>query len=173
MKKILTRLFAVILACVIVTENNIPTQNVQAASKATKAIKHAQNTYYTTRKNLKKYKKVVSSGCTDYSYKNKIRLTIVRPKKDEILVIKGMTCEYYYDSNQKLVFAYAYKKVKGKRKEYRAYFSGRKCYRYIGPDKKVHTYKNGKNPKKASSMAGKLYDKGTYNLHFVIDEGPQ
>ena len=51
MKKILTRLFAVILACVIVTENNIPTQNVQAASKATKAIKHAQNTYYTTRKN--------------------------------------------------------------------------------------------------------------------------
>lgn len=62
MKKILTRLFAIILAYTILMGNNIPMQNVQAASKATKAIKHAKNTYYTTRKNLKKYRKVVSNG---------------------------------------------------------------------------------------------------------------
>ena len=35
--------------------------------------------------------------------------------------------------------------IRRKVKEYRAYYMGGKCYRYIGPDKKVHTYGTGKN----------------------------
>lgn len=164
MKKIIAGLFTIILTCTMITGNNIPIRNVQAASKATKVIKHAKNTYYTTRRNLKKYKKIRNSGCVDYWKKRNLRLTIVKPKKGEILTIKGTTCEYYYDSKQELVFAFAYKKVRGKVKEYRAYYSKGKCYRYIGPNKKAHTYKKGRDPEKVSKLVRALYNKGTHNL---------
>lgn len=172
MKRILVGLFVIILASTMVSGNNISTNNVKAATKADKAIKNAKKNYKTIRKNLRKYKKIhSSSGCTDYWQKKVVRLTIIKPKKDEILAIKGTTCEYYYASNQKLVFAYAYKKVKGKRKEYRAYYMGNKCYRYIGPDKKVHTYAKGKNTDKVPEMARLLYSKGYHNLHLLgIDD---
>lgn len=172
MKRILIGLFAIILSCTVIMGNNVCIKNVQASAKSDKAIKNAKKNYKTIRKNLRKYKKIhSSSGCTDYWQKNTVRLTIVKPKKDEVLAIKGTTCEYYYASNQKLVFAYAYKKVKGKRKEYRAYYMGNKCYRYIGPDKKVHTYAKGKSPEKAPNMASRLYSKGYHNLHLLgIDD---
>lgn len=168
MKKIIISLLVVIMSSTIITGSMICERNVQASTKSNKAIKNAKKTYYTTRKNLKKYKKIQSNdACTDYWQKKIVRLTIVKPKKDEILAIKGTTCEYYYASNQKLVFAYAYKKVKGKRKEYRVYYMGKKCYRYIGPDKKVHTYGKGKDPYNVSKMAALLYGKGYQNLHLL------
>ena len=46
---------------------------------------------------------------------------------------------------------------------------GSKCYRYIGPDKKVHTYGSGKKQNRMPKMAKQLYFKGTYDLHFVYD----
>ena len=46
---------------------------------------------------------------------------------------------------------------------------GGKCYRYIGPDKKVHTYGSGKKQNRMPKMAKQLYFKETYNLHFVYD----
>lgn len=172
MKKILIGLFVIILSGTVIMGNNVCIKNVQASVKSDKAIKNAKKNYKNIRKNLRKYKKVhSSSGCTDYWQKKTVRLTIVKPKKDEVLAIKGTTCEYYYAFNQKLVFAYAYKKVKGKRKEYRAYYMGNKCYRYIGSDKKVHTYAKGKSTDKAPKMASLLYSTGYRNLHLLgIDD---
>lgn len=168
MKKFLVSLFAIILASTAITGNYIDIKNVQASVKSDKAIKNAKRNYVTIRRNLRKYKKIhSSSGCTDYWQKKTVRLSIVKPKKDEVLAIKGTTCEYYYDSNQKLVFAYAYKKVKGKKKEYRAYYMGNKCYRYIGSDKKVHTYPKGKKSDNTPNMARLLFATGYRNLHLL------
>ena len=66
-------------------------------------------------------------------------------KEDAPDSVKGYTCEYYYDSKQKTCFIFAYKKIKGKVKEYRAYYGADgKLYRYIGPSGKIKDYKKGK-----------------------------
>lgn len=146
------------------------TVDVSAASKADKVIKAARNSYYSTEKNLKKYKKVKSStSCTDYyDNKNKLRLTVVKANINDPLSMKNITCEYYYNSKQKLVFAFAYKKSVRKVKEYRAYYSASdgKCYRYIGPNKKVKTYEKGKYGN-MPKMAWELRSKGNLNLHYL------
>ena len=102
-----------------------------------------------------------------YDKGNHLKLTIVRPGKD-ILSIKNTVCEYYY-SKSKLVFAFAYQKKGRKVKEYRAYYMGGKCYRYIGLDKKVHTYGSGKSYERMSGMAKKLYYKGRRNIELAYE----
>lgn len=77
-----------------------------------------------------------------------------------------LSCEYYYNTKQQIVFAYAYKKVNGKTKEYRAYYgSDGKLYRYIGPDGKVKDFKKGVDSSKIK-MAQKLQSGGMYIFHF-------
>lgn len=144
------------------------TIEAEASAKSDKAVKQARKCYYTTQRNLKKYKRIRSSGCTDYWNKKHLALSVIKPAKDNFLAISGTTCEYYY-SGRKLSFAFAYQKKGRKVKEYRAYYMGGKCYRYIGPDKKVHTYGAGKTESRMPKMAQQLYFKGTYNLHFVYD----
>ena len=144
------------------------TIEAEASAKSDKAVKQARKCYYTTQRNLKKYKRIRSSGCTDYWNKKHLALSVIKPAKDNFLAISGTTCEYYY-SGRKLSFAFAYQKKGRKVKEYRAYYMGGKCYRYIGPDKIVHTYGSGKTESRMPKMAQQLYFKGTYNLHFVYD----
>ena len=92
----------------------------------------------------------------------------IKPDKRDFLSIKNTVCEYYY-SKSKLVFAFAYQKKGRKVKEYRAYYMGGKCYRYIGPDKKVHTYGSGKSYGRMSGMAKKLYQKGNHNIQLAYE----
>lgn len=92
----------------------------------------------------------------------------IKPDKRDFLSIKNTVCEYYY-SKSKLVFAFAYQKKGRKVKEYRAYYMGGKCYRYIGPNKKVHTYGSGKSYERMSGMAKKLYYKGRRNIELAYE----
>lgn len=171
MKKVLKKavicFFAMLMISATASSFVEPIQ-VEASVKSNKAVREARKYYYATQKNLKRYKKInSSSGCMDYYDKgNHLKLTIVRPGKD-ILSMKNTVCEYYYNSKQRLVFAFAYTKTKGRLKEYRVYYMGQRCYRYIGPDKKVHTYGKGKSPYNMSGMPKKLYHNGYMNLHYL------
>lgn len=145
------------------------TIEAEASAKSDKAVKNARKCYYSTRKNLRRYKKVRNgSTSTDYWSKNKLVFSEIKPDKRDFLSIKNTVCEYYY-SKSKLVFAFAYQKKGRKVKEYRAYYMGGKCYRYIGPDKKVHTYSSGKSYGRMSGMAKKLYYKGRRNIELAYE----
>ena len=145
------------------------TIEAEASAKSDKAVKNARKCYYSTRKNLRRYKKVRNgSTSTDYWSKNKLVFSEIKPKKWDFLSIKNTVCEYYY-SKSKLVFAFAYQKKGRKVKEYRAYYMGGKCYRYIGPNKKVHTYGSGKSYERISGMAKKLYYKGRRNIELAYE----
>ena len=145
------------------------TIEAEASAKSDKAVKNARKCYYSTRKNLRRYKKVRSGrNSTDYWSKNKLVFSEIKPDKWDFLSIKNTVCEYYY-SKSKLVFAFAYQKKGRKVKEYRAYYMGGKCYRYIGPDKKVHTYSSGKSYGRMSGMAKKLYQKGNHNIQLAYE----
>lgn len=145
------------------------TIEAEASAKSDKAVKNARKCYYSTRKNLRRYKKVRNgSTSTDYWSKNKLVFSEIKPKKWDFLSIKNTVCEYYY-SKSKLVFAFAYQKKGRKVKEYRAYYMSGKCYRYIGPDKKVHTYGSGKSYERMSGMAKKLYQKGNHNIQLAYE----
>ncbi|MFR5082533.1 MAG: hypothetical protein ACLTEE_07975 [Anaerobutyricum hallii] len=83
----------------------------------------------------------------DYSNKKHLALSVIKPsRRTTSLLFQELPVEYYY-SGRKLSFAFAYQKKGRKAKEYRAYYMGGKCYRYIYPDKKVHTYGSGKDGK--------------------------
>lgn len=141
----------------------------EASAKSDKAVKNARKCYYSTRKNLRRYKKVRNGrNSTDYWSKNKLVFSEIKPDKRDFLSIKNTVCEYYY-SKSKLVFAFAYQKKGRKVKEYRAYYMGGKCYRYIGSDKKVHTYGLGKSYERMSGMAKKLYYKGRRNIELAYE----
>ena len=145
------------------------TIEAEASAKSNKAVKNARKCYYSTRKNLRRYKKVRNgSTSTDYWSKNKLVFSEIKPDKWDFLSIKNTVCEYYY-SKSKLVFAFAYQKKGRKVKEYRAYYMGGKCYRYIGPNKKVHTYGSGKSYERMSGMAKKLYYKGRRNIELAYE----
>lgn len=76
---------------------------------------------------------------------------------------------YYYDSKQKTCFIFAYKKIKGKVKEYRAYYGADgKLYRYIGPSGKIKDYKKGKDLTDSSKLVSKLYYASLMHLHYVL-----
>ena len=145
------------------------TIEAEASAKSDKAVKNARKCYYSTRKNLRRYKKVRNgSTSTDYWSKNKLVFSEIKPDKRDFLSIKNTVCEYYY-SKSKLVFAFAYQKKGRKVKEYRAYYMSGKCYRYIGPNKKVHTYGSGKSYERMSGMAKKLYYKGRRNIELAYE----
>lgn len=138
------------------------------ATKADKVIANSRAYYYDTTGKIEDgtYKNCGVDGVyKEYLGSNqKIRLTIMYPENGD-MDIKHYTVEYYYDKNEKLVFAYAYKKVNGKLKDYRAYYgTDGKCYRYIDNDGTVITYKNGKNPDSCNEMVQLLYCKGSWNI---------
>ena len=94
------------------------TIEAEASAKSDKAVKNARKCYYSTRKNLRRYKKVRNgSTSTDYWSKNKLVFSEIKPDKRDFLSIKNTVCEYYY-SKSKLVFAFAYQKKGRKVKEY-------------------------------------------------------
>ena len=93
------------------------TIEAEASAKSNKAVKNARKCYYSTRKNLRRYKKVRNgSTSTDYWSKNKLVFSEIKPDKWDFLSIKNTVCEYYY-SKSKLVFAFAYQKKGRKVKE--------------------------------------------------------
>ena len=166
LKKSIVCFFVMFMVSATVSSFSQPMQ-VEASAKSDKAVKQAKKCYYTTQKNLRRYKRINNgSGCIDYWNGNHLALSVIKPAKGNFLAISGTVCEYYY-SGRSLSFAFAYQKSGRKVKEYRAYYMGGKCYRYIGPDKKVHTYGSGKKQNSMPKMAKQLYFKGTYNLHFV------
>ena len=116
---------------------------------------------------MKEYKIFGMKGIyTDYCDKNGIlRKTVMSAKEDAPDSVKGYTCEYYYDSKQNTCFIFAYKKVKGKVKEYRAYYGADgKLYRYIGPSGKIKDYKKGKDLTDSSKLASRLYNASRMHL---------
>lgn len=146
-----------------------------AADKLTvgSVVQHARDIYYGTNKKLKSYS--VSKADKEYIdyYDNKnniLRKAITYPTSKSDGYIKGYTAEYYYDDEQKLVFAFAYKKIKGKAREYRAYYgTDGKLYRYIDASGRISDYNNGMIISSSSKLKYELYHKGTLYLHLALD----
>ena len=165
-QKILLVICAVTIAISTVLGSGVT--EVQAKqSKVDKVVKHARAVYYGTNEKLKEYKIFGMKGInTDYCDKNGIlRKTVMSAKEDAPDSVKGYTCEYYYDSKQNTCFIFAYKKVKGKVKEYRAYYGADgKLYRYIGPSGKIKDYKKGKDLTDSSKLASRLYNASRMHL---------
>ena len=165
-QKILLVICAVTIAISTVLGSGVT--EVQAKqNKVDKVVKHARAVYYGTNEKLKEYKISGMKGInTDYCDKNGIlRKTVMSAKEDAPDSVKGYTCEYYYDSKQNTCFIFAYKKVKGKVKEYRAYYGADgKLYRYIGPSGKIKDYKKGKDLTDSSKLASRLYNASRMHL---------
>ena len=143
--------------------------NASAASKATKVVKNAKSIYKDVNRKIKKkkMKKIKNGDCTDYYEKNTIRMTRCLSTSD-LVSPNNCKVEFYYDKNHHPIFVFAWKKVNGKVKEYRAYFgTNRKCYRYIASDGIVYTFKNGKSRDKMPSMAYQMFTKAQMNLHYL------
>ena len=65
------------------------TIEAEASAKSNKAVKNARKCYYSTRKNLRRYKKVRNgSTSTDYWSKNKLVFSEIKPDKWDFLSIK-------------------------------------------------------------------------------------
>ena len=167
MKKVVNSIMIVVL---LITMVGYPSALVDAkSSKHDKVIENAKKNYYGTNEKIKKgiYKNSgVKGSYKEYVEKNgAIRKTLIYPENGD-MDVKGYTVEYYYNKNMRLVFAYAYKKVKGKMREYRAYYGKNgKLYRYINAKGKVRDYKKGKKmPGNLDSMPELLYSKGTWNI---------
>lgn len=164
-KQISLLLVAVLLAGVIFSTAN----DVEAKSKVEKVVETARKNYYGTNEKIKDGS-IKCYGSTDtykgYSDKNgKIRKIIVYASDDGS--VNGCTSEFYFNKKEKLVFAFAYKKVKGKTKEYRAYYSSSngKLYRYIKPSGKIKDYKKG--TENMPEMAGALLSRAQIELHYA------
>ena len=171
MKRIMLMLCAAVVAISTVLGSGVT--EVQAKqSKVDKVVKHARAVYYGTNEKLKNYEESGEKGVyTDYyDRKNDVlRKTVMSAKEDAPDSVKGYTCEYYYDSKQKTCFIFAYKKIKGKVKEYRAYYrADGKLYRYIGPSGKIKDYKKGKDLTDSSKLVSKLYYASLMHLHYVL-----
>ena len=64
------------------------TIEAEASAKSNKAVKNARKCYYSTRKNLRRYKKVRNgSTSTDYWSKNKLVFSEIKPDKRVVLII--------------------------------------------------------------------------------------
>lgn len=144
------------------------TEEVQAKS-VNSIVKHSRKIYYTTNGKLKSYKKTGETGkYTDYWNMKKQYLvkTIIYPNYYDDTTLKKYTVEYYYDSSLKLVFAFAYRKIDGKVKEYRTYYgAGGKLYRFINAKGKIKDYKNGRDMyDQGKGLPYLLYKKGMENF---------
>ncbi|MCR5737311.1 MAG: hypothetical protein K6G64_06655 [Eubacterium sp.] len=148
------------------------TNDVQAKTSVNKVVKYARKVYYGTNQSIarKKLKKVQDNNVESYFDKQgHLRKSIIPKGSTDPASIKGYTVEYYYSKDMRLVFAFAYKNVRGKTYEHRAYYGKNgKLYRYISANKKIKNYKKGHNPYSAkdSSIIKKMYLNGTMNLHW-------
>lgn len=179
MKKIMN---LVLIFALLVGMIGCPVTSVEAKTKTKtpsefdKAIKYAKNEYYGTNVKIKKkvYKDSGAPGSIkDFVDENyDIRKSVIY-SGNEGLGIKGGTVEYYYDKKHRLVFAFAYKKVKGKTYEYRAYYgTNGKLYRYINAKGEVKDYKKGKDmvySEDSKSMPQVLYSKGMRNIMIAYE----
>lgn len=163
MKKLRVALLLIMLVVISVA------MPLNAASKVNKVVKNAKSLYYGAEKKIKKKKlKVLNNGgCKDYYQGKRLIMTQVY-KSNNLCSPKGCKAEFYYDKKYRPIFVFAWKKVNGKIREYRAYYgTNGKCYRYIGPDHKVHDYKNGRSREKMSPMESEMLSKAYQNLHLI------
>lgn len=147
-------------------------KSMKHAKTVNAVVKYSRKIYYGTNRNLKKCRKECIKGeYTDYWKNNKLVKAITYPTSTSDSYVKKYTVEYYYDKNHHLVFAFAYKKTRGKIKEYRAYYgTDGKLYRYIDATGKVYSYKGGKKIKYSSkSLKYLLYNKGSYYLALAME----
>ena len=151
--------------------NMAPYKKVDAKS-VDYVVKYSRKIYYGTNSKLKSFKvNQIKGSYKEYWDKKVLYKVITYPDSMNDVNIKNYTVEYYYDKNQKLVFAFAYRKVKGKLKEYRAYYgTDGKLYRYIGANGKIKDYKKGQKIRYIHSLRYEMYLKGTYYLH-LCEEG--
>jgi len=161
MKKSRMIIFLMLLSLLIFTPS------AKAASKVTTTVKNARTLYYGVQKKKKKLKTITSDGCRDYYQGKWLRMTYVF-KTSDLCSPNKCRAEFYYDKKLRPIFVFAWKKVNGKKKEYRSYYgTNGRCYRYIGPDHKVHNYKNGRTREKMSSMQSTMMLKAYMNLHYL------
>lgn len=166
------RLFILVLSVCIA--NGTFAISVNAGETVKHVVKNAREVYLDINKKIDKGT-IKDCGIEDvykeYMVKGKIRKTLVYPGNGD-MDVKGYTVEYYYDKEERLVFAFAYKKEKGKMKEYRAYYSvNGKCYRTINSKGKTTDYKKGKDPSlNEDALYSILYYKGTWNIA-IANEG--
>lgn len=151
--------------------NIAPYKKVDAKS-VDSVIKYSRKVYYGTNSKLKSFKvNQIKGSYKEYWDKKVLYKVVTYPNSMSDAFIKNYTVEYYYDKNQKLVFAFAYRKVKGKLKEYRAYYgTDGKLYRYIGADGRVKDYKKGQKIRYTNSLKYEMYWKGTYYLHLCEED---
>lgn len=136
-----------------------------ASTKVTKAVNYARKVYYGTNKKVKKYTKNSMKGSyKEYWNKKKLVKAITYSTKSSSYAMRGYTIEYYYDNHERLIFAYAYRKVKGKLQELRAYYApDRKMYRYIDAKGRIWNYSQGRNWRYSEKdMRDILFSKGEY-----------
>lgn len=137
-------------------------------------VKHSRDIYYSVNRKLKSYTvNKYPKEYTDYRdmKNNLLRKAITYPTANTDAYLKKYTAEYYYDKNRKLVFAFAYKKVKGKTREYRAYYgTDGKLYRFIDANGKITDYKKGKAINYSSNdLRYLLYRKGVYYIGLAYE----
>lgn len=151
--------------------NMILYRNADAKS-VDSVIRYSRKVYYGTNSKLKSFKvNQIKGSYKEYWDKKVLYKVITYPTSMSDFFIKNYTVEYYYDKNQKLVFAFAYRKIKGKLKEYRAYYgTDGKLYRYIGADGKIKNYKKGQEIRYTDSLKYEMYRKGTHYLHLCEED---
>lgn len=159
--------------CVLEGTFSMFSNNVVANAKSVNSVvNHSRKVYYNVNKHLNSYKKNQIKGeYTEYWKKKKLKKAITYPTSVSDAYVKKYIVEYYYDSENHLVFAYAYRKAKGKMQEYRAYYgTDSKLYRYIDTSGKIHDYSEGKNIKSFSnSLRYVLYKKGAYYWNLAME----
>lgn len=158
-----------ILLIILIALFLIPQASIDAASKADKAIKTSKRVYNKVSEKVDddKLKVVYTGKVRDYYEDDILRKTECLSTRND-LSPKNCMAEYFYDSNNHPVFIYAWKKVNGEIREYRAYYGkDGKCYRYIGPDHIAHTYKKGRSRDHMPSMARNMFLKAQRNLYLL------
>lgn len=139
-------------------------------------VKYSRNVYYKTNKKIKSYtvNKIEKLYEEYWNTKNKkLKKLITYPSKyGGDVYFENYTVEYYYDQNQKLVFAFAYRRKKGRIQEYRAYYgSDGKIYRFINSSGNITNFKKGKKISyESTDLKDRLYRNGTYYLHLCGDD---
>lgn len=147
--------------------------NVEICAKTVSSVvNHSRKVYYNINKNLKCFKKNQIKGeYIDYWKNKKLVKAVTFPTSTSDCYMKKYTVEYYYDSRNCLVFAFAYRKVNGKLKEHRAYYGADgKMYRYIDASGRIYNYRKGKKVKNSySSLKAGLYNKGVYYWNLAME----
>lgn len=168
MKKLMQKIIMCVLVWGVFSGSIVYAKNLDVV------IKHSKDVYYSVNRKLSKYTiNEIKGEYKDYwdMKKKLLRKAVTYPTANTDAYVKKYTVEYYYDQNRKLVFAFAYRKLKGKIMEYRAYYgTDGKLYRYIDANGRINDYKKGKKIKFSSnSLRYLLYSKGIYYIHLAYD----